>query len=164
MLFKDMTNDLSFLIGGGGLLLSAVAIIVSIISLARSSKSMKMQDRVNELDEKIKQYELEKIEREKLDPVVACVEARAIKNAKSDYGLKIWNSGKATAYDVTVQISEGTNLTIHDSKLPFEELEPGKNFELILFTDLQSSHKFKVTTQWKDADGNMFEKSQWTTL
>jgi len=75
--------------------------------------------------------------------------------------LKIWNSGNATAYNVVAKLEEGSNIMIMDSeKMPYDELEPNKNFELALITHGGSASKFKIITEWADAEGEQHSKAQ----
>ena len=49
-----------------------IAIVVSLLSYRDSRKANKIQDRLNEVEEKLKRYELEKIEKEKIEATKAC--------------------------------------------------------------------------------------------
>lgn len=152
---------LAFLQNWGALLLSAVSIILASISLYKSSRSQLLQNKVNELEYKIKQYELEKIEKEEVEKKSSCVEARIIHLGKNESRMKIWNSGKNTAYDVTARFEGDPNIMIvsHD-KMPFEELDAMKSFELALVVFGGSASKAKVITEWQNSDGERFSKSQ----
>ena len=74
-----------------GSIAAAGALVVSIVSLVKSSKVEKLQKEVSELDSRLKQYELENIEKNR----EACVEARLVKDGKSHY-LKIFNKERLT--------------------------------------------------------------------
>ena len=74
--------------------------------------------------------------------------------------MKIWNSVKATAYDVDFNIpGEYKNMVCRD-KVPYEFLEPGKSFEEIVIVHFENSEKFKVITTWNNRDGNQYFKEQ----
>ena len=45
-----------FLQNWGGLILSSVSVIIAVISIIQSSKAQKLQNKINELDTKIKEY------------------------------------------------------------------------------------------------------------
>lgn len=95
----------------------------------------RLQNKVNELELKIKQNELDKIAKEKEDSALACVEARFITVGKGKHRLKVWNSGNATAYNVSARFDGDVGIMIMDrEKQPFEELEARKSYELILIT------------------------------
>lgn len=109
---------------------------------------------------KIKQYELEKIENEEKNKSFSCVEARAIRASKSNYFLKIWNSGNTTVYNVSASINKESNIFLFKEKMPFEILEPMKGFDAILVIHMSSAPKFTVTTEWEDDKGTKHSKSQ----
>ena len=83
----------------GALFISGISLLVAIISLIKSSKAQRLQNKVNELELKIKQNELDRIAKEKEAESLACVEARFITVGKGKHRLKVWNSGNATVYN-----------------------------------------------------------------
>lgn len=145
----------------GALIIAAISLLVAVISLFKSSKAQRLQNKVNELELKIKQNELDKIAKEKEDAALACVEARFITVGKGKHRLKVWNSGNATAYNVTARFDGDVGIIIMDrEKQPFEELEARKSYELVLVTHMGSASKFKIITEWADASGKQHTKTQ----
>ena len=137
------------------IIISGVSLLVAIVSFAFSFKSQRLQNRVNEIELKLKENELLKIEKE------ACIEARVIHPDSKHYYLKIWNSGNDTAYNVNVLLPDEKSVNIFDNdKLPYEELEASKSFEIPLLVYNGSASKFYVTTEWKDSKGNKKTKNQ----
>lgn len=154
-----------FLKDWGALILAAAAFIVSVISLNRTSKAQDLQDRVNELELQIKQNEVARIEKEKEEASLSCVEARIIKIGKGKYRLKVWNSGRAAAYNVSAKFDGNSNIFIHDRDMqPFEELESGKSYDLVLMVFDGSASKCKIITEWTDAEGQKHSKSQMSSI
>lgn len=141
-----------------------VALVLSIFSYRDSRKANKVQDRLNELEEKLKKYELEDKEKEREDATKACVEARVMKISKGNYRMKVWNSGKGTAYNVDFRIPEEIKSMVWRGKVPYEFLESGKNFEELVMVHYGTPNKFKVTTTWTDAQGNPYSKEQIVTV
>lgn len=141
----------------GGHILSAVSIIFTAVTFFLSLKSYKLQNRVNELDAKIKKYELDKIEREKEEENAFELGASAIRIGKN-YRLKIYNIGKRTAYNVSAQIEGDAPFLLND-KMPFEELESQRSFEESLIVYSTAPRKFKVIISWQDENQNKFEKT-----
>jgi len=141
-----------------------IAIILSILSFIGSRRTKKVQDRLSNLEEKIKNYELEKIEQERKEASLSCVEARIINISKNNYSMKIWNSGKATAYNVDFQVPEECNGMIWKEKVPFEFLESGKNFDERVLVFGSSPDKFKIITIWTDENGTPYSKEQMVSL
>lgn len=153
-----MNIILQFLQSWGALLLSAISILIALISLLQSSKNQTLQNQVNDIELKIKEYELEKIKEQEKETSV--VEARIINISKGKYRLKVWNSGNTTAYSINVHLNDDANIIIFRDKLPFDELEPNKNFELPIAVHMGSAPKFKIITEWKDVNGKEFKKEQ----
>ena len=136
----------------GALIIAGISLLVAIISLFKSSKAQRLQNKVNELD---------KIAKEKEDSVLACVEVRFITVGKGKHRLKVWNSGNATAYNVSARFDGDVGIMIMDrEKQPFEELEAGKSYELILITHNGFASKFRIITEWTDSSGKQHTKTQ----
>ena len=103
---------------------------------------------------------IERIATEKEKAKLSCVEAQVVRQSDSKYKLKVWNSGNVNVYKVSAKIEEDSNIYISDSKMPFDELEPGKGFTENMRVILGSAPKFKITTLWEEADGSTHEKTQ----
>ena len=145
----------------GALVVSVISLLVAIISLIKSSDAQQLQNKVNELELKIKQNELDRIAKEKAAESLACVEARVITVGKGKHRLKVWNSGNATAYNVTARFDGDAGIMIlDDKKQPFEELEARKNYELVLATHFGTAPKFRIITEWTDSNGEQHSKTQ----
>lgn len=156
---------IQFLKNWGALILAAASFAVSVVSLKRTSKAQDLQDRVNELELQIKQNEVARIEREKAEASLSCVEARVVKIGKGKYRMKVWNSGKATAFNVRAGFDGNPGIFIHDRDMqPFEELESGKGYELVLTVVDGSASKCRIITEWTDADGQKQSKSQMSEI
>lgn len=137
-----------------------IAFLISIISFLNARKASKITDRLLVVEEKLKIYELEKIEKQREDSQKACIEARIVSIGNHNYKLKIWNSGEATAYNVDYEVAEEFSKFIIRDKVPFEFLEKAKNFEerVVIFDGAPS--KTSITTLWEDSEGNAFSKKQ----
>ncbi len=156
---------LPFLEDWGDMCIAGAALIVSIIALRKSSKAQKLQNRINELELQIKQYEVDKIEQTKAEAERSCVEARAISLGQSKYRLKVWNSGNATAFNVSARFADDPKIILFDNgKQPYEELDPAKGYELTLFVGGASDVKFRIVTEWEDAQGTRHEKTQMCSI
>lgn len=138
------------------IIISAASFIVALISLIKSSK-------VTKLDEKIKELELEKLEAEKNAVKKPLVEARLIHVSKNNNKLKVWNSGEATAYNINVEIDD-KEIIVLEPVTPFEKLEAGTSFEETVVLTFSSSRKFKIITSWLDENGNQDCKEQYRTI
>lgn len=151
----------SFVTAWGELTIAGISLVVAVIALVRSSKAEKLQSRVNAMEIKIKEYELERIEKEKEEATSSCVEARVIAVGERKYRLKVWNSGNTKVYGVTAKFEGDPGIFIMEQeKQPFDELDPGKNYELVILPYGQHASKFKIVTEWTDASGVVQTKTQ----
>ncbi len=156
-----LQEAVNFIKDWGSLIISAISLLIAIISLFKSSKTQRLQNKVNELELKIKENEIERIAKEKKEATLACIEARFITVGKGKHRLKVWNSGNATAYNVSARFDGDVGIMIIDQeKQPFEELEARKSYELILITHNGSASKFKIITEWTDRNGEQHTKTQ----
>ena len=146
---------LPFIQTWGALIVAALSIVIATVSLFMSSNAQRLQNKLNELELKLKRHELDKVNKEKETENTANVEARIIPMGNDDYRLKIWNSGNGTAYNVTVRFIDDPRIRIMDGdeKMPFEKLESKKSFELRLLTYMGSAKKASVVTEWIDFSG-----------
>ena len=144
--------------------LPALALILSILSYSDSRKANKVQGRLNDVEEKLKKYELEEKQREREEAAKACVETRIMKISKGKYRMKVWNSGKATAYNVDFEIPDECKGMVRRDKVPYEFLESGKSFEEYVLVYGGTPNKFKVITTWTNRQGNPFSKEQIVTV
>ena len=147
-----------------GYVVPIVAFVISIVSFHESRKVNKVQLRLTEMEEELKKYELEKIEREREAANKPIVEARIYKVSKGKYRLKIWNSSQATAYDVDFEVPEELKNLVYKDKVPFEVLEAGKSFEEYITFYYGAPPKLTVKTTWKNASGEKYEKEQWVAF
>lgn len=161
VLINILQEVVLFIKDWGALIIAGISLLIAVISLFKSSKAQRLQNKVNELELKIKENELERIVKEKEESALACVEARFITIGKGKHRLKVWNSGNATAYNVTARFDGDVGIIIMDrEKQPFEELEARKSYELILVTHSGSASKFKIITEWTDVSGKQHTKTQ----
>lgn len=152
---------INFLDKWGEFAISVIALIVSIFSLRKSLEATQLQKQINEIELKLKAYDLEKIEREKAEQNLSCVEARVISIGKGRYRLKVYNSGNVPTYAVMAKILDAPDIIIIDKeKQPYDVLEVGKNYELALAVYDCSTLKFKIITEWTDPKGEKKSKIQ----
>jgi len=137
-----------------------IAIILSLLSYIDSRRAKKLQIKVIEIEAKLKQYELEKIEKTRKEETISCVEARIINISSGNYRIKVWNSGKATAYNVDFEVPDDAEAVVFKDKVPFEYLEPSKSFEENVIVHMQTKRKFNVRTTWSDENGQYQYKDQ----
>lgn len=135
-----------------------IALLLSILSFLDSRKANAVQARLLEIEKKLKSYELEERERQREETMEACIEARVMNISKNNYKMKMWNSGKATAFNVDFTVAK--EIGVFREKVPYEFLEPGKSFEEIVLVHFGTPRKFSITTTWSDSSGKPHSKEQ----
>ena len=142
------------------IILFFVTYILPIVSFVFSVYVFINSRKINKLEEKLKKYELDKIEQEKNTKQEAFVEARITRISSNNYRIKVWNSGNATAYNVDYNIPPEYEILLRKQVTPFEVLEPGENFEEFVILYTGSKSKYKVTTKWNDQTGKEFSNEK----
>lgn len=137
-----------------------IAIGISILSFLNSRKASKIQDRLYQVEEKLKNYELEEIEKKREEASKAIIEARIYKVSNGNYRLKLWNSGGATAHNVNFFVHPDYGDPIIKQKVPYEFLESNKSFEEHVVVVIGTPNKLKITTTWKNKEGTSYSKEQ----
>ena len=142
------------------IIISGISLFIAIASYFAAKKSQVLQYRINEIELKLKELEL--AEKEKEQQKEACVEANIVHVSKSNYKLKIWNSGKAIAKNVSASWDSNSEIMCFDNdKMPFEFLEPQKGFDLAITKFIGAANKICITTEWEDEAGEKHSKTQW---
>lgn len=145
------------------IIISGISLVLAIVSLVGSLKSQHLQNKVNEIEIKLKEYQLEATE--KKQQKIPVVEARIIHVIKNQYCIKVWNSGNGIAKNVVVYWDDIQEIVNFDKeKMPFEVLEPQKGFELRIQTINFSPRKLCVTTEWENEQGEKNTKKQWCDM
>ncbi len=140
--------------------IAGAALVLSLISWVQSNKAQNLQNKINELDLKLKQFELAEIEKQKSEQSRSCVEARVIEIGRGKHRLKVWNSGNTTVYDVSAKFKEKGIFLHSDGKMPFDQLDPQKSFEVVVIAHDNSVKKFHIITEWTDTEGQKQSKVQ----
>ena len=140
-------------------IMAAISLLIAVVSFILSLRGQRLQNKVNEIELKIKNYELE--EKEKENQKISCVEARIIKVGKNNYRIKVWNSGNCVAKNINVILHDKEGIIFNDrGKLPFEILEPNKSFELPFSVFDVAPFKIFITTEWEEESGEKHNKKQ----
>lgn len=137
-------------------LIPIASLVVSVISLIKSSKVPKLEKRIQECDLLIKQYQLEKIEKERKSNAV--VEARIIRISDNNYKIRVFNIGNISAFQVDYDIPAKYNIVLCKQVTPFEELKPGASFDEHVLIHMGSEPKYEVITEWDDENGEHYTR------
>jgi hypothetical protein len=147
-------------VAGLALFLSAYAIWTTLKFNRRQISLIESQQRLNEVL-------LKKGESEALDARKADLGASFIKLGSSNYRLKIWNKGKASARDVRIDFPEGNDVVPHseiERKFPLESLEQYQSVELIAAVSMDTKSKHTIRLAWSDGYSDKNEKTVYVTL
>ncbi len=141
--------DLNIGLNIAGLLISLGALVVSVVSMVKSSKAEKLQSKVAELDARLKALELAEAEEGR----AACVEARMIKIGKK-CKVRFCNVGKSPARNVEFEVlDERSKGLFFGDHVPFPELEYQKSFDETVIAAFGIPAVIDIKVKWLDEDG-----------
>ena len=147
-----------------------VAGLAFLLSAFATWKTVQFNDRQKSLiesQERLNKRLLEKEDDETRDEKKANLGATFIKLGSSNYRLKIWNKGKATARNVSIEALEGSDCLIQsdiDGKFPLEVLEMHQAVELIAVVHMGTKRKHSIKLCWSDDFNSTNEKIVYPTL
>ena len=131
---------------------------------------MKFNDRQKSLiesQEKLNQRLLEKEDAESNEEKKGNLGATFIKLGSNKYRLKIWNKGRATERNVSIDFPEGNDCLIEsdiNSKFPLETLDTLQSVELIAAVHMGTKNKHAIKLCWADDFSSTNEKIVYPTL
>jgi len=147
-----------------------LASLAFLLSAYATWKTVRFNDRQKSLiesQERLNQRLLEKEDAESTSEKKADLCATFIKLGSSNYRLKIWNKGKATARNVSIDFPEGNDCFMESdirSKFPLETLDTHQSVELIAAVCLETKNKHAVKLGWADDFSPINEKIVYPTL
>ncbi len=144
-----------------------LALLLSGYATYKSLKFKKSEKELVEVQKKLNQLMFEKEEREATQAKRADLGVNFIKIGKHKHRFKVFNKGKATAYNVNIEFPDGNHLILeHDlkEKFPLEIMERGQSVDLVAAFDMQSKSKLKVKLKWENEGEELEEKILYPTL
>jgi len=147
-----------------------IAGLAFLLSAYATLKTIKFNDRQKSLiesQEKLNQRLLEKEDAGSTAEKKADLGATFIKLGSNNYRLKIWNKGRATARNVSIDFPEGNDCFIESdikSKFPLETLDTHQSVELIAVFDMGTKNKHTIKLCWADDFSFINEKILYPTL
>lgn len=150
-----------------GDVIAAVALLFSGYATWRSRGLRKKEEELTQIQHKLNALMLEKEEREVKSANAAELGANFITLGSKKHRLKVFNKGKATAYQVSLDFPEGNDCIMNadlEEKFPMELMETGQSVELIASFSMQTRRKQAIRLHWKNAEGESFEKVTHATL
>lgn len=136
--------------------LSLIAIALTIIMYFKHDKRLKKQE------EKLNAYQIRKIEDEESDNKKAQVRGNIIKGDKGRRDMRIYNMGKSPAKNIYINFLDNSDekVTIMKYPSPYEFLNIGDYFDIIMHLYIGGSDVLKVKLAWEDDYSNQNEHIQ----
>lgn len=150
-----------------GNIIALLALILSGYATYRTHKFKESEQELFELQKKVNKLVLSKEKKEADEATKANIGANFIKIGKAKHRLKVFNKGKATAYNVKIEFPDGNDLIIEsdvEDKFPMEIVEQGQSVDLVAVSHTQSNNKLKIRLIWENDDGSKDEKIIYPTL
>ncbi|WP_292364243.1 MULTISPECIES: hypothetical protein [unclassified Methanoculleus] len=150
-----------------GEITAIIALLLSAYATWRTHKFKKREEELLDIQKKLNIFILDKEEREATQEKKADLGANFVTIGSNKHRLKIFNKGRATAYNVTIDFPEGNHMILdHDieQKFPLESLERGQSVELIAVVGMSTKSKLAVRLFWQNEDGKKSDKTVHVTL
>ncbi|MEG1648298.1 MAG: hypothetical protein RR277_00250 [Rikenellaceae bacterium] len=137
------------------LIISILAIFGTLYTYIRHDKKIKEQERI------LNEYQIEKIKTEKDESKKALIKGNVLKSEKGKRTLKVFNAGKAVAFNINLEILNGNIeekgvLNFHFE--PYEMMNPQDSTETSFFLCEGHTPTLKIKFTWEDdfQDNNEF--------
>lgn len=125
-------------------LLSVIAIIGTVYTYLKHDRKIKAQEKL------INDYQLGKIEEEKIQKRQAVVRASLIPGTKGHRILRVYNKGKATARNVRLIIKDEPDYLYTTNPFPFPALNESENVDLNIHLHMGSPDDISFEILWDD--------------
>lgn len=132
--------------------MTMASLIISCLSLLLAGFTFWFYDRkIKKQDAKINEYQIKQFESEQEEKKKAVVRANIIKEKEGRRTMKIFNSGKANAYNIRVEFLSDMNEIFYRNVLfPYEKLMPQDSISLTLQLCIGASNTIQVKFLWDD--------------
>lgn len=144
------------------------SLYIAILALAFSLFVYISHDRkLKEQERRLNEHQLQKIAAEKSEQAMAAVRANIIKQEKGRRLIKIFNSGKAVARNVNVEVrndDHGFTFLDFTDRFPFPFLNPQDSTEFSGFVTEAPTNNLYLKITWDDDSGENRNHQQLLTL
>lgn len=147
--------------------IAGLALLLSAYATWRTLKFKRKEEEFLDLQAKVNALILEKEQREANQANRAELGAAFVSIGSKNHRLKIFNKGRAVAYNVAVEFPNGNDIVLEselEEKFPMEAIEPGQSVELIAAIHFGTKAKHVVRLRWVDVDGKEQDKTVHATL
>lgn len=149
------------------LIISSLAVVISIISLIRTKKLAEEQLELEKFTAELSKLQIENIAVEKADKTKPKFNVSLTKIGKS-YNFYISNTGQGSAYNVNFELVNCENSPLFTSELlaifPYQEMKPSSRIKLLASSHMNKPIKYQSKISWEDESGNKYEDIFWTSL
>ena len=148
-------------------IVAGLALLLSAYATWKTVQFNKRQQSLIESQKMLNQRLLEKEDAESAEEKKADLNAAFIRLGSNRYRFKIWNQGRATARNVSLDFPERNDFLIPDdinSKFPMERLDRYQSVELIASVHLGTKSKHAIKLCWADDFSDKNEKVVYPTL
>lgn len=150
-----------------GEIIAGLAFLLSVYATWRTHRFKKSEEELLDIQKKLNALIIDKEEREAANEKKADIGANFITIGSKKHRLKVFNKGKATAYNVTIDFPEGNHVILDQDikrKFPLESLERGQSVELIAVVAMHTKSKLAIRLSWQNEDGKTDDKVVYATL
>jgi hypothetical protein len=148
-------------------IIAGLALLISAFAAWKTVQFNDKQKSLIESQEKLNKRLLEREESESISDKKADLGANFIKLGNSKHRLKIWNKGKTTARNISIEFPEGNDCIVQSDvseKFPLEALDTHQSVELIATVYMSTKSKHAIKLIWSDEFSQYNEKTVYPTL
>lgn len=148
------------------LLISALAVLVSSVSLVRTRKIAKEQLELEKVTAELSRLQIESFNEEKFNKDKPIFAVTLTKLGKS-YSFYISNTGQGSAYNVKFELVDCRDSPLCSDlkeKFPHPEMKPNSRVKLIAAIHMGSPMKYQARLSWQNKDGENFNETHWVTM
>lgn len=147
-----------------------IASLAMLISAYAAWKTVKFNNRQKTLIESQEKLNLRLLEREDAyseSDKKADIGATFVKLGSNKYRLKVWNKGKSTARNVSIEFPDGNDCIVQSDvsdKFPLEALDTHQSVELIAVVHEGTKRKHAIKLIWSDEFSQRNKKTVYLTI
>lgn len=150
--------------------IALLALIISAVSLRRTSKTTKEQLSLQRVMADLAQKQLEQIQDSENSAESARLSLRVDTAGSSTRNLVLTNVGEAEARDVEFELDPQGDLesplvhSDYEEKFPIPVLTPGNSVSTLMAIHLGTATAFRVILKWRDRVGNHHSEETYVSL
>ena len=147
-----------------------IATLALLISAYTAWKTVQFNNKQKTLIESQEKLNLRLLEREEADSASdkkADLGATFLVLGSSNHRLKVWNKGKSTARNVSIEFPDGNDCILQSDvseKFPLEALDTHQSVELMASVHMGTKRKHAIKLIWSDEFNQRNEKTVYPTI